>query len=118
MKISAVIHNPDVAKAKYIRRNRKRKNESIFKEIWEREAVVRHQPRQNHGDNQTKRQNARRNRKSTLDIPHKKILKKVLEQWVVAQNDLEKYAKNGDQNDKGDKDRPKFYFHYFQPATS
>jgi hypothetical protein len=28
-----------------------------------------------------------------LDIPHKKILKKVLKQGVVAQSDLEKYAK-------------------------
>lgn len=42
----------------------------------------------------------------------------MLEQGVVAQSDLEKYAKNEDQNDKGDKNRPKFYFHYFQPATS
>ena len=90
----------------------------IVKEFWEREAVVRHQPRRNYGDSQTKRQNARRDGKSTLDIPHKKILKKVLEQGVVAQSDLEKYAKNGDQNDKGDQNRPKFYFHYFQPATS
>ena len=33
MKISTVIHNPDVAKAKYISRNRKRKDEGIFKEF-------------------------------------------------------------------------------------
>jgi hypothetical protein len=34
----------------------------------------------------------------------------MLEQGVVAQSDLEKYAKNGDQNDKGDKNRPEFAF--------
>ena len=34
----------------------------------------------------------------------------MLEQGVVAESDLEKYAKNGDQNDKDDKSRPEFAF--------